>query len=145
MIRTRAIPGPPMLINDFQGVCSLPEPVDDDFITSQGMFPQPASRVSVLAGFVAIAREFQIISECFFHHRYIINTGSKMISTSWTVEAEDKLHRLLRDLPAAIQDPMTNSTEAAKQSFAMQRANILITAAIAKFALVSFLHLGCWR
>jgi hypothetical protein len=52
-----------MLINDFQGVCSLPEPVDDDFITSQGMFPQPASRVSVLAGFVAIAREFQIISE----------------------------------------------------------------------------------
>jgi len=127
-----------MLINDFQGVCSLPEPVDDDFITSQGMFPQPASRVSVLAGFVAIAREFQIISECFFHHRCIINTGSKMISTSWTVEAEDKLHRLLRDLPTAIQDPMTNSTEAAKQSFAMQRANILITAAIAKFALVSF-------
>ena len=61
-----------------------------------------------------------------------------MISTSWTVEAEDKLHRLLRDLPTAIQDPMTNSTEAAKQSFAMQRANILITAAIAKFALVSW-------
>lgn len=135
--RTRAIPGPPMLINDFQGVCSLPEPVDDDFITSQGMFPQPASRVSVLAGFVAIAREFQIISECFFHHRYILNTGSRTISTSWTVEAEDKLHRLLRDLPTAIQDPMTNQTEAAKQSFAMQRANILITAAIAKFALVN--------
>jgi hypothetical protein len=33
---------------------------------------------------------------------------------------------------------MTNQTEAAKQSFAMQRANILITAAIAKFALVGF-------
>jgi len=64
-----------------------------------------------------------------------------MISTSWTVEAEDKLHGLLRDLPTAIQDPMTNSTEAAKQSFAMQRANILITAAIAKFALVSYFRL----
>lgn len=134
--RTRAIPGPPMLINDFQSVCSLPEPVDDEFITSQGMFPQPSSRTSVLAGFVAIAREFQIISECFFHHRYILNTGSKTISTEWTVEAEDRLHRILRDLPQAIQDPMTNLTEAAKQSFAMQRANILITAAIAKFALV---------
>ena len=130
-----------MLINDFQGVCSLPEPVDDEFITSQGMFPQPASRISVLAGFVAIAREFQIISESFFHHRYIINTGSKTISTDWTVEAEDRLHRLLRDLPTAIQDPMTNTTEAAKQSFAMQRANILITAAIAKFALVSLIHI----
>lgn len=127
-----------MLITDFQGVCSLPEPTDDEFITSQGMFAQPPSRTSVLAGFVCLSRIFRILSECFFHHRCILS-DVRTITTQWTVEAEDRLHQELRDLPNAIQDPMVNGTEAARQVFAMQRANILITAAIAKFALVSHL------
>lgn len=133
--RTRSIPGLPMLINDFQGVCSLPEPIDDEFITSQGMFPQPPNRTSVLAGFVCLSRIFRILSECFFHHR-CVTSDLRTISTDWTVDAEDRLHAVLREMPAAIQDPMINPSEAARQVFAMQRANILITAAIAKFALV---------
>jgi len=133
--RTRAIPGPPMLINDFQGVPSLPEPIDDDFITSQGIFPQPPNRTSVIAGFVSVCRMFRILSECFFHHRCILS-NLHTISTEWTLTAEDRLHQVLREMPEAIQDPMINVTGALRQVFAMQRANILITAAIAKFALV---------
>ena len=136
IIRTRAIPGPPMLVNDFQGVCSLPEPIDDEFITSQGMFPQPSSRTSVLAGFVSVSKMFRILSECFFHHR-CITTGVRTVNMDWTVDAEDRLHQVLREMPRAIQDPLTNATESMRQVFAMQRANILITAAISKFALVS--------
>ena len=134
--KTRAIPGLPMLVNDFQGVCSFPEPVDDDFVTSQGMFPQPPNRTSVLCGFVIVSQVFRILSECFFHHR-CITTGLATISTTWTLDAEDRLHRVLMDMPPAIQDPVAHSAGALTPVFAMQRANILITAAIAKFALVS--------
>jgi len=124
-----------MLINDFQGVPSLPQATDDEFITSQGMFAQPSGRISVIAGFVSVCRMFRILSECFFHHRCILS-NLHTISTEWTVAAEDRLHQVLREMPEAIQDPMINVTGAMRQVFAMQRANILITAAIAKFALV---------
>lgn len=133
-IRTRAIPGNPMLVNDFQGVCSYPEAVDDDFITSQGMFPQPPAKTSLLAGFVAVSKLFRILSECFFHHRCILSE-LQTITTDWTVAAEERVHALLRDLPAAIQDPTSVPLEANRQVFATQRANILITVAIVKFAL----------
>lgn len=130
-----------MLLNDFQGLPSLPEPVDDDFITTQGSFPQPPARTSVLAGFVCLSRIFKIVSECFFHHRCANLADSSLalpkVGIEWTIGAEDRLHGVLRDMPAVIQDPMVHPNEAARQVFAMQRANILITAAIAKFALVS--------
>ncbi|KLT40106.1 hypothetical protein CC85DRAFT_162721 [Cutaneotrichosporon oleaginosum] len=132
--KTRAIPGNPMLINDFQGLCSYPEAIDDEFITSQGMFPQPASKTSLLAGFVAVSKLFRILSECFFHHRCILS-DLQTISTDWTVAAEERVHALLGDLPLAIQDPPSVPLEANRQVFATQRANILITVAIVKFAL----------
>jgi hypothetical protein len=129
-----------MLINDFQGVPPLPEPIDDDFLTSQGMFPQPPSRTSVLAGFVCLSKIFRILSECFFHHRLVLSPlssqGVPVVGTEWTVYAEDRLHAVLREMPGAIQDPNTCGNEKGRRVFAMQRANILITAAIAKFALV---------
>ncbi|BEI94878.1 uncharacterized protein CcaverHIS019_0704590 [Cutaneotrichosporon cavernicola] len=132
--KTRAIPGNPMLINDFQGVCSYPEAIDDDFITSQGMFPQPAHKTSLLAGFVAVSKLFRILSECFFHHRCALSE-LQTITTAWTVVAEERVHALLRELPSAIQDPPSVPLEANRQVFATQRANILITVAIVKFAL----------
>lgn len=146
--RTRAIPGLPMLLNDFQGVPSFPEPIDDDFITSQGFFPQPSARTSVLAGFVCLSKIFTIVSECFFHHRCVAAAAAPagadtsvltlpQIGIEWTIGAEDRLHAVLREMPQDIQDPMGHPNEAARQVFAMQRANVLITAAIAKFALVS--------
>ncbi|ORX39389.1 fungal-specific transcription factor domain-domain-containing protein [Kockovaella imperatae] len=132
--KTRATPGMPMLINDFQGTCSLPEPIDDEFITSQGMFPQPPGRTSVLAGFVCLSKIFKILSECFFHHRCLA-TGLRTVGMEWSIEAEDKLHETLREMPAAIQDPSVSTVTSMRGVFAMQRANILITAAITKFAL----------
>ncbi len=53
------------------------------------------------------------------------------------MEAEDRIHRVLREMPGAIRETNSIRSEALRQVFAMQRANILITAAIAKFALVS--------
>jgi hypothetical protein len=124
-----------MLVNDFQGVCSYPEAIDDDFITSQGFFPQPPSRTSLLAGFVAVSKLFRVLSESFFHHRCILSE-LQTITAEWTVAAEERVHGILRDLPAAIQDPTTVAQEANRQVFATQRANILITVAIVKFSLV---------
>ncbi|KAL7420962.1 hypothetical protein Q5752_003846 [Cryptotrichosporon argae] len=131
--KTRAVAGNPMLINDFQGVCSYPEAIDDDFITSQGMFPQPASRPSLLAGFVSVSKLFRVLSECFFHHRCILSE-LRTIGTDWTLLAEERVHAVLREMPSAIQDP-ASAKPGLREVFAMQRANILITVAIVKFAL----------
>jgi hypothetical protein len=151
-----------MLINDFQGVPSLPEPIDDDFITTQGMFTQPPTKPSVLAGVVIVSQLFRILSECFFHHRCLasaINSQneafgqgtSKIVPSRWAEKAEARLHKILNDdMPDVIQHPelvMHSATggyggmtvEGTREVFAMQRANIWITAAIVKFALVR-----CW-
>ena len=111
---TRAVPGPLMLINDFQGVPSLPESIDNDFITSQGTFPQPLKRISVIAGFISVCRMFRILSEHFFHHRCIIS-DLRTVTVVWTVDTEDRLHQILREMPNAIQDPMINETGASRQ------------------------------
>lgn len=129
-----------MLLNDFQGTPSFPEATDDEHITSQGYFPQPADRTSVLAGFVSLSKIFTIISECFFHHRSVASSTTLAlphVGIEWTYSAEDRLHGVLRDMPEVMQDPLRNTDAAARQVFAMQRANVLITAGIAKFALVS--------
>jgi hypothetical protein len=128
-----------MLINDFQGVCSYPAEVDDDFITAQGGFPQPPGRTSVLCGFVTVSKVFRFLHECFFHHR-CVTTGMKTIPTKWTEKAEERLNRLVGpEMPEALHHPESvglNGLGGHSEVFGMQRANILITAAIAKFALV---------
>ena len=124
------------MINDFQGVCSLPNPVDDELITSQGSFPQPPSRPSAIAGFVIVSKLFRVLSECFFHHRCIIN-DIQTVDSAWTVGIEDRIHQLLAEFPEVSHENSMNSTGNIKNMLAVQRANILITAAICKFALVS--------
>jgi hypothetical protein len=136
LARTRAISGLPMLVNDFQGVCSLPEPIDDEFITSQGYFFQPRTSISVMVGFVTVSKIFRILSEVFFHHR-ALTTGFNNVPLEWTITIEHRLHSILSELPNEIMQPMINNTETLRQVFAMQRANILITIAICRFALVS--------
>ncbi|OCF36130.1 hypothetical protein I317_06884 [Kwoniella heveanensis CBS 569] len=148
--KTRAISGLPMMINDFQGVCSMPDPVDDEFITTQGSFPQPPSKPSPIAGFVRITKLFRILSECFFHHRCVIS-NMQMIDTAWTVAAEDRLHQLLREVAESGTSSSSQDSAVAggmdlggnnssgnviiRNMLAVQRANVLITAAICKFAL----------
>jgi hypothetical protein len=132
-----------MLLNDFQGVCSFPEETDDEFITSQGTFPQPPSRVSYLVGFVSVCKVFRLLSETFFVHRSLHSPCGPRpnVTTAWAVQAEDRVHAVVADLPSVMQANGGNEpglTESNKEVFAMQRANVLITAAIAKFALVRF-------
>lgn len=135
-----------MLICDFQGVCSLPEAIDDDFLLPQGYFahhnaPQPL----LLVGFVAVSRVFQILSECFFRQRCsamnAVTLGLSGQSRSEQTEdlaksMETRLHQILEELPPEIQEPSKVAAESYRQIYGMQRANILITTAICKFALV---------
>ncbi len=132
-----------MLLNDFQGVCSFPEETDDEFITSQGTFQQPPQRISFLVGFVSVCKIFRLLSETFFVHRSLHSPCGPPanVGTRWAVEAEDRVHKVVADLPSVMQangggNGHAGQNEAAKEVFAMQRANVLITAAIAKFALV---------
>jgi hypothetical protein len=56
------------------------------------------------------------------------------------VQAEDRVHAIVDELPNVMQGnsgDIPGWSDSARQVFAMERANVLITAAIAKFALVS--------
>ncbi|WWC95031.1 hypothetical protein V866_001883 [Kwoniella sp. B9012] len=132
--KTRAISDLPMMINDFQGVCSLPEPVDDEFITIQGSFLQPTSRPSAICGFIAVSKLFKILSECLFHHRCIM-AKVQLTDTACTETLEDRLQEVLRDFPDGSYKLSGNNDGIVQNMLAVQRANILITAAICKFAL----------
>ncbi|KAK4687599.1 hypothetical protein P7C73_g2514, partial [Tremellales sp. Uapishka_1] len=144
--KTRAIPGHPMLVNDYEFTPSLPEPVDDEFITVLGFFPQPPNKTSVLAGFVHLSKVFQILSECFFRHRCVASGIGVYTTREWTDAAEERLHSILQDLSDSELGASGNEGDGAawgreerggsgRPAFAMQRANILITIAITKFAL----------
>jgi hypothetical protein len=128
--KSRAIADEPMLINHFQGVCSYPDAIDDDLITSQGMFPQPPHRTSLLAGFVAVSRLFRILSECFFFLRCIEAQIEPAVNVDldWARRAEGRVHDVLNALPEGGDQ---------REVFAMQKANVVVTAAIVKFAIVS--------
>lgn len=129
--RSRAIADEPMLINHFQGVCSYPDAIDDDLITSQGMFTQPAHRTSLLAGFVSVSRLFRILSECFFFLRCIEAQIEPAVNVDleWARKAELRVHEVLNTMPDGGGDQ--------REVFAMQKANVVVTAAIVKFAIVS--------
>lgn len=67
--KTDAMSGRALILNDFEGLPPLPDEVDDEFITPNGIVAQPAGRLSHMAGFVAICRIFQVLSQCITRHR----------------------------------------------------------------------------
>lgn len=113
------------MMNDQEGLCSLPLEIDDDFITAQGSFPQPANRTSTMVGFVAVSKLFKIMSEVLFRHRCVTNrfnlsnqwendpppgdptaTSSTMgmdelirRESEWIVRAHDRIREVLDGLP----------------------------------------------
>jgi hypothetical protein len=113
------------MMNDNEGLCSLPLEVDDDFITAQGSFPQPSNRTSIMVGFVAVSKLFKIMSEVLFRHRCCLNrfnlsnqwendpppgdptsTAAPMSmdeiirrESTWIVRAHDRIREVLDGLP----------------------------------------------
>lgn len=67
--KTDAMSGRALILNDFEGLPPLPDEVDDEFITPNGIVQQPEGRLSHMAGFRAICRIFQVLSQCITRHR----------------------------------------------------------------------------
>lgn len=156
--RTESSAGQPSFISDHEGLCSLPLEVDDDFITAQGSFPQPANKTSVMIGFVAVSKLFKVMSETLFRHRAYQNRFSYdwegaqgadldervRVESAWITRAHDRIKEVLDGLPQdlavqrADQAAPNNSLDPDLGAiFGMQLANCLITAASVQFALVS--------
>lgn len=141
-------------MQDFEGVPDLPAAVDDDFITTQGMFPQPASRPSTMTGFVAVTKLFRIMSECLYRHRMIKhrpygvdsrrNPSDEFGETmDWIEHANNRIANIFDELPEVLRcgKPLNEVSAGLgdddRAVFGMQRANVIITIASIKFALVS--------
>lgn len=67
--KTDAMSGRALILNDFEGLPPLPDEVDDEFITGAGIVQQPEGKLSHMAGFRAICRIFQVLSQCITRHR----------------------------------------------------------------------------
>lgn len=67
--KTDAMGGRALILNDFEGVPPLPAELDDEYITAGGVVPQPEGRLSHMAGFIAVCRIFQVMSQCITRHR----------------------------------------------------------------------------
>jgi hypothetical protein len=120
-------------------------PVDDDYISAQGHFPQPTGKRSYMSGFIAVTRVFRILGECLCRHRAVSNgVGGTPLDTpnklQWIKEAVSEIQQVLDGVPAptggnsGLSPQIENNVEA---WWGIQRANIHITALCAEFALVS--------
>lgn len=67
--KTDAMSGRALILNDFEGLPPLPDEVDDEYITPNGIVGQPEGKLSHMAGFRAICRIFQVLSQCITRHR----------------------------------------------------------------------------
>jgi hypothetical protein len=128
------------LLENVDHLPPLPLEVDDDFITSQGSFPQPQSLSTCMTGFVVCSRLFQSLSECQFRHRnlrFLLNAGLDLESSlSWAQSKQAELTQTVKSLPIAWQ-PARTAISTGTDVFGTQRANILITATMLELALVS--------
>jgi hypothetical protein len=131
-----------ILMNDFEGVPPYPLCIDDELITTEGNLPQPANRPSYMTGFVANVQLMQILSECMRRHRTYqtspVDTDVYAI-LMWIEKAQTRMRQIIQGLPDVLGPSPPQGTTLSDQSevFATQRANLLITAVSAEFALVS--------
>jgi hypothetical protein len=145
VFRTAALNGAAILLHELEGTPPLPMPVDDDYISAQGHFPQPTGKRSYMSGFIAVTRVFRILGECLCRHRAVSNgVGGTPLDTpnklQWIKEAVSEIQQVLDGVPAptggtsGLSPQIENNVEA---WWGIQRANIHITALCAEFALVS--------
>jgi hypothetical protein len=129
-----------MLMSGIDEVPPYPIEIDDEYLTSQGHFPQPDISPSYMTGFVLNSRLFNILSECYFRHRnieFLMRAGlSKATLSDWVKHQQGALGRTMGSLyTTGILTTIMSSSQ--HDLFAIQRANILVTAAILELALVS--------
>ncbi|GHJ88004.1 hypothetical protein NliqN6_4406 [Naganishia liquefaciens] len=140
--KTDASSGMQILMNDFEGVPPYPLCVDDELITTEGNLPQPVNRPSYMTGFVANVQLMQILSECMRRHRTYqtapMDTDVYAV-LMWIERAQTQMRQIIQNLPDVLgPNPPQGTTAPSDQTevFATQRANLLITAVSAEFALL---------
>ena len=136
------------MLPDFEGTPPLPVDVDDEYITANGISPQPAASISVMAGNIAAIRLFRILGECQQRHRTFTNSPSESsppvaINLHWAEAAILAVYQVLQDPPPELRGeysaPPLDVFESGSSSFVgMQQANIQITALCTELALVRF-------
>ena len=145
-LRTEASAGLPVHLDQHTlGRPQLPAEIDDELMTPQGAFPQPENRLSYMVGFCSCVSLFPILSDILTRHRTLVNRMLGSLSVierrdafQWIREADGRINYVIDSLPAALR-PQVPGEEVLDPDgvYGMQRANLLITAASVRFALVS--------
>lgn len=149
---TEASAGHMIHLNSFEGQPSFPDQVDDEYITSQGAFPQPAGTTSYIVGLVACVRLFPILSEVITRSRSFraknrlgrfLSSNEVTSELDWIQRANGEVDGIMAGLPDVLRMGWTvdeTLDEVRLAVMGMQRANMAITAVSIRFALVSALE-----
>jgi hypothetical protein len=140
--------GSPILMHDHEGVPPYPLETDDEFITAAGYVSQPLANLSYMVGYVYNVRLFRFLSTSLLRRRLLECAAQGELNITldegwnWAEEARHKISCLQRELPVKLRalELSQCSTSDQPDIFQTQRANIVVTAAIVEFALVSRLE-----
>ena len=135
----------PIHLQSYEGLPSYPLEVDDELITTQGYFDQPAGQTSYMTGFKRCGLFFPIMAQCLLRHRSLLHRqhpltlDERAAAVDWLRRAGEDVDDILDSLPPALRvvNPVEEGDEERNGVFGMQRANLLITAASTRFVLVS--------
>ncbi|WWD01551.1 hypothetical protein V866_008496 [Kwoniella sp. B9012] len=143
--KTLALNGAPIMLLEMEGTPPLPMAVDDEYISEEHHFPQPANKRSYLSGFIVIAKMFRILGRCLQRHRMFLQDpgifDNPDASLAWIEEALSELEELTEGVPIPAGNPagLGVDAQADQQSWwGTQCANIHITALCVRFACIDF-------
>jgi len=129
-----------MLLANIDQLPPYPLEIDDEYLTSQGHFPQPEDSPSYMTGFVINTKLFNTLAECLFRNRnvaFMLRAGvSQEVLGDWVRQQRGVLPRTLQQLPLTWTTRPTRP-DAKDDLFATQYANIVVTAVTLELALVS--------
>ncbi|WVF71047.1 hypothetical protein IAT40_005844 [Kwoniella sp. CBS 6097] len=138
---TEACAGSIIHLHAFEGFTAFPLATDDEFITTQGVFPQPTTTLSYLAGFVSCVRVFPLIADCVRRQRQLkwrnrenrpCTAEEVQAERTWIADVKREITEQMMSLPAplyrAVPSPdVDDSNPAMRAIIGMQRANMIIT------------------
>ncbi|OCF30526.1 hypothetical protein I317_03296 [Kwoniella heveanensis CBS 569] len=146
---TEACAGHIIHLHAFEGFTPFPLATDDEFITTQGVFPQPTTTLSYLAGFVACVRVFPLIADCVRRQRQLkwrnrenrpCSPEEVQAERTWIADVKREITDQMMTLPAPLYRPVSSpdvddSNPAMRAIIGMQRANMVITEVLLRIVL----------
>ncbi|WVQ96918.1 hypothetical protein IAU59_004026 [Kwoniella sp. CBS 9459] len=146
---TEACAGHIIHLHAFEGFTPFPLATDDEFITTQGVFPQPTSTLSYFAGFVACVRVFPLIADCVRRQRQLkwrnrenrpCTVEEVQAERNWIADVKKEITEQMMSLPAplyrAVPSPDVDDSDPAMRAIiGMQRANMIITEVLLRIVL----------